>query len=375
MKIVADSHIPYLNDYFGACGELVLRPGRIISPEDVRDADMLLVRSVTHVDSQLLKNSSVKFVGSVTAGADHLDTTWMDEAGIAWSVAVGFNAPPVADYVLSVIAALQRKQVLSQDEIKATVIGVGNVGRLVVERLKWLGVDVTLCDPIRAELENDFVSVSLDAIADQDIILLHVPLIKSGDHATYHFIDKHFLQRQKPECVLLNASRGSVIDTGDLIEFGTHLYWCFDVWEHEPKINKAILERAMIATPHIAGYSVQSKMRGTKMIHDIACEKGLISSRLPAPIDMPHQHVRFAGGNHHWQDVALGVFNPIVMTAMMRAMLLPSDDYGHLFDEMRVQFNYRHELAYTSIDEYCLVERDLELVRRLGVNQYNGSPC
>ncbi len=368
MKIVADSHIPCLNEYFGACGELVLKPGRIITADDVRDAEILLVRSVTHVDRKLLEHSRVRFVGSVTAGADHLDAKWMADAGIIWRVAVGFNAPPVADYVLSVIAALERKQVLMPGKINAAVIGVGNVGKLVADRLALLGANVTLCDPLRAEAESDFVSVPIEELSGQDVILLHVPLIKTGKYATYHFIDKAFLKRQKPECVLINASRGSVINTSDLLEHGTHLYWCFDVWEHEPKINKSILERAMIATPHIAGYSVQSKMRGTKMIHDFAVEAGLIDTQRSVPIDLPHQHITFAGGQHHWQDVVLGVFNPIVMTAMMRTMLLPAEDYDHRFDEMRVQFNYRHELAYTSIDSHCLVDSDGELIRKLGVN-------
>lgn len=367
MKIVADSHIPFLSDYFSSCGELILKPGRIITADDVRDADMLLVRSVTHVDQQLLQGSQVRFVGSVTAGADHLDTEWMDKAGIVWCNAVGFNAPPVADYILSVIAALQRKQVLPEKKIRAAVIGVGNVGQLVVERLKLLGVEVTCCDPIRAQREADFAAVPLDAVADQDVILLHVPLTRAGDFPTHHFIGKHFLRRQKPECVLINASRGSVIHFQDLVEHGRHLYWCFDVWEHEPKINKAVLERAMIATPHIAGYSVQSKIRGTNMIYEMACAKGFIQAQLLPPVVMPHQHLTFAGAGHHWQDVVLGAFNPILMTAMMRSLLLPSEEYGHLFDEMRIQFNYRHELAYTSIDPNYLVDEDIALIQHLGV--------
>ncbi len=118
MKIIADANIPFINEYFGAYGELVLEPGRAITHSDVKDADMLLVRSITHVDKTLLADTSVKFVGSVTAGADHLDTNWLDEAGIAWSVATGFNAPPVADYVVSVIAAMQMKQLLPSRKIQ-----------------------------------------------------------------------------------------------------------------------------------------------------------------------------------------------------------------------------------------------------------------
>lgn len=372
MKIVADSHIPYVTEYFGAYGDLILRGGRTISPADVEDADVLLVRSVTPVDEKLLANSRVKFVGSVTAGADHLDTKWLEQAGIIWSVAVGFNAPPVADYVVSVIAALQRKSLLTTDTSagrrpKAAVIGVGNVGRLVVQRLNALDFDLTLCDPIRTEKEENFFSEPLEALSDLDLISLHVPLAKTGPHPTYHFLGKDFFQRQKPGCVLLNASRGSIIDFAALLQYGTHLHWCFDVWEHEPKIDKTILSKALLATPHIAGYSLQSKIRGIEMIYRIACEKKVIEPQSIPPLTMPIQQLGFTG-SHHWQDIALDVFNPLIITAMMRTILLPAEDYGHLFDEMRNQFNYRHEFQYTKISEADIPAREKELLLKLGLN-------
>lgn len=372
MKIVADSHIPFVKEYFSAYGELILRGGRTISAADVKEADVLLVRSVTHVDEKLLAGSRIKFVGSVTAGADHLDTKWLEQAGVAWSVAVGFNAPPVADYVVSVVAALQRKRLLAigseEKKPKAAVIGVGNVGRLVVERLKALNFDVLLCDPLRAEREPGFLSVPFDELADVDLISLHVPLAKTGAHPTYHFIDKQFLARQKRGCILLNASRGSVIASKDLLQHGGHLHWCFDVWEHEPKIDKAILEQALLATPHIAGYSVQSKIRGIDMIYRIACEKQIIAPQTLPPLTMPVQKLAFTGGAHHWQDILLGVFNPMILTAMMKTTLFPADDYGHLFDEMRNQFNYRHEFHYTQIVEAEMSETEKNVLMQLGLH-------
>lgn len=367
MKIVADMHIPFIKEYFSPYGELILKPGRAISPADVADADMLLVRSVTHVDQKLLADSRVRFVGSVTAGADHLDTKWLDDNGIDWSVATGFNAPPVADYVVSVIAALQRKRLLGHTPMRAAVIGVGNVGRLVVERLQHLNFEITLCDPVRAEKESDFVSTPMQALSDMDLISLHVPLTKSGAHATHHFINQAFLQQQKTGCVLVNASRGAVIDTHALLTYGKHLRWCLDVWEHEPRIDKALLEQALLATPHIAGYSVQSKIRGIDMIYRIACEKNLITPLLLSPIAMPHQELTFAGHEHHWQDLVLGVFNPIIITAMMRELLIPVADYGHCFDEMRNQFNYRHEFGYTQIAGVTVPAADEKVLETLGL--------
>lgn len=366
MKIVADSHIPFIRNYFDGYGELVLKAGRAISNADLIDADILIVRSITHVNKELLENTKVKFVGSVTAGFDHLDTKYMDEQGILWSVAIGFNAPPVADYVMSVIAVLQDKGWLAQEKIKAAVIGVGSVGRLVVERLKLLNIEVILCDPVRAANEPDFVSTELADIHDVDLITLHVPLTKSGEYPTHHFINKDFLLKQKPDCVLLNASRGSVIHSKDLLEYGKHLRWCFDVWEHEPDINKKILENTLIATPHIAGYSVQGKIRGIDMIYHIACDTKMIEMKPITPILMPRQRLDFSGQSH-WQDIVLGVFNPMVITTMMRTLLLSDEDDGEHFDEMRNQFNYRYELAYTSITNVDVSVEDAILLEKLGV--------
>lgn len=367
MKIVADSHIPFIKEYFGGYGELVLKPGRAISHRDVKEADILLVRSITSVDEKLLANTRVRFVGSVTAGADHLDVKCLDQAGIAHSVAAGFNAPPVADYVATIVAALQRKGLLLHKPIKAAVIGVGNAGRLVVERLKQLNIDVVLCDPLRAETEEAFISTPIEALSDLDLISLHVPLCRAGSHPTYHLIEQKFLQRQKLGCILLNASRGSVIDSQALLQSGAHLHWCFDVWEHEPKIDKTILEQAFISTPHIAGYSVQSKIRGIDMIYRIACERKFIEPKSISPIKIPHQELAFAGSKHHWQDIVLGIFNPLVMTAMMQATILPAEEHGVFFDELRNKFNYRHEFAFTKITSVELLDEDREMLTRLGI--------
>lgn len=365
MKIVADSHIPFVHDYFGTYGDLILVPGRAMTHAHVKDADILLVRSITHVDEKLLANTNVKFVGSVTAGADHLDTKWLEKAGIPFSVAAGFNAPPVADYVVSVIAALESKDKTKRK--KAAVIGVGNVGRLVAEKLKLLNFDVILCDPIRADQEENFISTPLNEIADVDLISLHVPLIKQGKYSTLHFIDKDFLSRQKTGCILLNASRGAIIHFSELMQHGRHLRWCFDVWEHEPKIDKTILEQALIATPHIAGYSVQSKIRGINMIYRIACQKKIIAAQSISPVFMQDQTLQFSLNDYRWYDILLGVFNPLVMTAMMRTILLPAVDYGPLFDEMRNQFNYRYEFAYTKIVNANIPGQDAELLTTLGL--------
>jgi len=367
MRIIADSHIPYLKDYFAGYGDLILKPGRLITQADTKNADILLVRSITPVDAQLLKDSTVNFVGSVTAGADHLDTKWLDEVGIRYSVASGFNAPPVADYIISVMAALIKKDLLPKSTFKVGVIGIGNVGRLVVDRLKLFDCDIFLCDPLRAQKEQDFTSVDLDDLSDLDLISLHVPLVRGGDNPTYHFINKAFLQRQKPGCILLNASRGAVINSDDLLQYGAHLNWCFDVFEKEPGINQTILAKSLIATPHIAGYSRQSKIRGVDMIYRIACEQGIITPKAINPIEMPQQTLRFAAKTPTWEDIVLGIFNPLLITTMMRSTLLNATEHGPLFDEMRNQFNYRYEFAYTKVSSYQLAAKDQLFLEKLGM--------
>jgi erythronate-4-phosphate dehydrogenase len=321
MKIVADSHIPFIREYFAAEGELLLKPGRAISPADVKEADILLVRSITQVNASLLAGSRVQFVGTVTAGADHLDTEWLSQAGIFYACARGFNAPPVADYVLSVIAALQQKSLLAKQDLKVAVIGVGCAGGEVLKRLGQLQMEVICSDPLRAEQEADFYSLPLSEIEDVDCISLHVPLTKTGAFPTHHFIDRVFLERQKPGAVLLNASRGQVLHAEDLLHYGKHLRWCFDVWPREPHIDPALLNHASIATPHIAGYSLQSKMRGIEMIYQIACEKNLIPHRIKPTGSMPVRRLVLTT-EQSWQAVVLAVFDPLRMTAELRRALL-----------------------------------------------------
>lgn len=367
MKIVADAHIPFVENYFAKAGELILKPGRAITANDVKEADMLLVRSITPVNAALLEKSNVKFVGSVTAGLDHLDLDWLQKNNIAVRSAAGFNAPPVADYVVSVIAALERKGLFLRQHKRAAVIGVGNVGRLVAERLRLLGVDVVLCDPLRGENEIDFVSTPLNELAELDLISLHVPLTHDGAYPTHHMINDKFLRRQKTGCILMNASRGAVIDTAAFMRSGMHLHACFDVWEHEPRIDKEVLQTVLIATPHIAGYSVQSKMRGVEMIFDAACELHLIDKSNATPVAHPTQTLQFAGKNHHWQDIILGIFNPMIMTAMMRELLLTLPDTHDAFDRLRHEFTYRHEFAYTEINDVELAQADKVLLEKMGV--------
>lgn len=370
MKIVADDQIYYVKDYFANVGNLILKAGRKITKDDLKDADILLVRSITRVDAALLSGTQVKFVGSITAGVDHLDVDWLNQANIAWFVASGFNAPPVADYVVSVIAALRKEHFISSKP-RAAVIGVGHVGRLVAKRLQSLSFDLILCDPLRAMKEEGFVSTPLEEVADLDFISIHVPLTKkANEFPTEHSIAKTFMERQKKGCIILNASRGAVIDSKALLQYGEHLGWCLDVWEGEPHINKIILKRALIATPHIAGYSIQSKIRGIDMIYRELCKRQIIAAQSITPKSMPEEIIDFAGNKLTWEDIVLGIFNPLSLSYHMKQKLLhtiDNDDDGKAFDQMRNEFNYRNEFAFTKVKSFYVAESDKKIVEELGI--------
>lgn len=351
MKIVADENIPLVEYYFQAYGEVLLKPGRDIQAEDVVNADILLVRSVTPVNQALLQNSTVTFVGSATIGCDHIDTNWLKQAGIQWAIAKGCNAVAVVEYVLSVVAALQRAGRLGEKKLRAGVIGVGDIGARVVSQLTLLGFDVLLHDPIRAAQDENFVSVPLTEFRDLDFISLHTPLTFYGEYPTYHMIAKKFFQQQKKNGILLNTSRGSVIDFSALKQYGSHLIWCLDVWENEPIIDLDILQATEIATPHIAGYSVQGKYRGIEMIYQAAVRQKIIPDLHIPPIVYPRKSLGFSEEKKSWQDILLQIYDPLITSREMKEALLHQTA---TFDDLRKGFVDRYETAYIDGAEFYL---------------------
>ncbi len=357
MKIVADENIPLIEHYFKGYGQLFLKPGRDINAADLQDADMLLVRSVTKVNQALLSGSSVKFVGSSTSGADHMDTDWLDVQGIQWSVASGCNAIAVAEYVVCVIAALQKMHYLADKKIRAAVVGVGTIGKQVAEKFALLGFEVVLCDPLR----TDIVSTEFAELTDLDIISFHTPLTHTGPFPTYHLVQKSFLQKQKPQCVLLNAGRGSVFSFEDLKQEGQSLIWCLDVFENEPYVDPLVLQQARIATPHIAGYSLQSKYRGIEMIYQAAVQQKVITPHALPPMIYPTRAlaVDFA---QDWRDVVLSIFDPVSATLEMRETL-KKNPAG--FDSLRKKFTDRYEFSFIELKKMNMPESEKQLLQKL----------
>lgn len=361
MKIVADENILLVEHYFAEAGECILKPGREITRSDLIDADILLVRSVTEVNERLLRNTAVKFVGSTTTGSDHLDIDYLNSQGISWSIAKGCNAIAVVEYVLSVLASLYKQSFLSKKTQRAAVIGVGQIGSLVSAKLKLLGFEVLECDPFRSQVYKQFSSVTLDDISEVDFVTLHTPLTKTGLYPTFHMIDKQFLQRQKKGCILLNSGRGSVINFEDLKKYGTNLHWCLDVWENEPHIDLAVLEKSCLATPHIAGYSLQSKFRGIEMIYEVAIQQNIIPDRSIQSL-YPKKLLTLNENVHNWKDLFLLIYDPYATTQLMKETLHANKDS---FDVLRKNFLERYESHYIEFENLHLAEEELKLFKQL----------
>ncbi|SDS49468.1 4-phosphoerythronate dehydrogenase [Halopseudomonas xinjiangensis] len=274
MHIVADENIPLVDAFFSDLGRITRLPGRRIDGHALQDADVLLVRSVTPVAAATLAGTPVRFVGTCTIGTDHLDLAGLAAAGIKTASAPGCNARGVVEYVLSCLLVLSERTGRDWRKLTVGVVGVGEVGGRLVATLEALDVHVLRCDPPRAEqAEQGFVS--LDELIDQaDVISLHVPLEVTGRHATRHLLDTARLDRLRPGAWLINSSRGPVVDNlalRQVLEARGDLQVVLDVWEHEPDVDIDLAVRCVLATPHIAGYSLDGKLRGTEQIYRELC--------------------------------------------------------------------------------------------------------
>ena len=263
MKIVCDDKIPFLRGVFEPYAEVVYLPGAAITSSDVRDADALVTRTRTRCDRALLEGSSVRVIASATIGYDHIDTAWCSEHRIEWANAPGCNSGSVAQYISSVLVVLASRFDLDLGNMTLGIVGVGHVGSKVARVAQALGMRVLLNDPPRALAEGSDGFVSLEeVIAGSDIITLHVPLSDS----TRYLFDASRLSEMRPDQILINTSRGEVV-CGDALKEalrnGRLKAAVLDVWEHEPDIDPELAQLVEIATPHIAGYSLDGKAAGT----------------------------------------------------------------------------------------------------------------
>lgn len=272
MKLVIDANIPAADVCFGSFGNLQRLPGREISSVDIADTDVLIVRSITQVDEAFLGQSQVRFIGTCTIGTDHIDRDLLAQRGIGFANAPGCNAEAVVDYVLSSLLTLSEREMRPLLERTVGIVGVGNVGCRLHQRLQALGVTTLLCDPPRAEQEGEEGFASLDTlITSCDVLCLHTPLVLEGPHATYQLLNAQRINELAPGTILLNAGRGDCVDGLALRSRLTgkgDLTAVLDVWENEPSIDAGLRDLVALATPHIAGHSLDGKLRGTWMIQE-----------------------------------------------------------------------------------------------------------
>lgn len=269
IKIVADHKIPFLKGALEGVADVHYLPGNQISKSDLKDADGLITRTRTRCDKHLLEGTGISVIASATIGYDHIDAAYCDAAGITWTNAPGCNSSSVQQYVVSTLLYLASQRKLDLRAMTLGVIGVGNVGKKVKSAGEALGMKVLLNDPPRAREEGEDEFVSLDALLKgADILSLHVPLNRGGSDNTYHLVDRDFIMQARKGAILINSSRGAVVDEKALLDGMNDSIFSelvLDVFEHEPVIDQKLLNGLSLATPHIAGYSLDGKANGTAM--------------------------------------------------------------------------------------------------------------
>ena len=272
-RITVDENIANAEEVFSSLGEVKLLPGRNITSEILKDSDALIVRSITKVDEKLLKGTKIKFVGTATIGSDHIDIEYLRKHNIAFSDAKGCNAEAVKEYVFTAITEVLNQKKLSYKNLSLGIIGVGNIGSKIADCAKVLGMKTIYNDPPLKRKTGNEIFKELDEVLKTDIISLHVPLNKEGIDKTVHLLDYEMLDKLKDGTILINSSRGSVIDNEALEKTinKKNLTIVLDVWENEPEINPSLLKKVFIGTPHVAGYSYEGKINGTMMIYTSLC--------------------------------------------------------------------------------------------------------
>ena len=268
-QVIIDKGIPFLEGVFPPEIDVRYLSPEEITPEAVRYADALFVRTRTQINKGLLHGSNVRFVATATIGFDHIDQDFCREAGIHWVSCPGCNAQAVCDYVEEAIAYLRPQQ----SQLTIGVVGYGHVGKLVAQMAQRRGYQVLLSDPPLG------IGMSLEELAPHcDVITFHTPLTREGEHPTYHLCDANILRLCKPNTLLINAARGGVIDEQALLstlntQRSTLNYTtAIDCWENEPNLNQELLKKVDLASFHIAGYSIQGKMNASEMCLRAFCE-------------------------------------------------------------------------------------------------------
>lgn len=332
LNVIVEKHVPFLAGLLEPYANVTYLDTDEITPEAIKDAHALIIRSRTKCDKNLLEGSKVSFIVTATVGMDHIDLDYCRSRGIAAVNAPGCNAPAVAQYVMTVVTQLANRPL---EQYTIGIVGVGNIGRIVARWAEGLGMDVLLCDPPRQAKEGGDHWVDLDTIAEKcDIITFHTPLTHQGEpYPTYHIADKAFFEKCKRTPLIINAARGPVTDTSalkDALRSGQVAAAAIDCWENEPDIDRELLDLAAIATTHIAGWSHEGKVRASQMALDALTaffylpRISLVNANVPAPAKTVTQ------------NTLIQSFNPLRLTVALKQN--PGD-----FEKQRNSYSYRNE--------------------------------
>ena len=348
MKIIADENIIFVDEAFSGLGDVHLYSGRDITNKILKDADVLLVRSVTDVNANLLEGTNVKFVGTATIGTDHIDTEYLSEKGIFFTDARGCNSDAVAEYVFTALFNISNEQNFTLKGKSIGVVGVGNIGSRIVRLAGALGMNVLQNDPPLKRKTGNKQFLELKELMNVDIITFHVPLNMEGEDRTYHLFDYEKINSLNDGAIIINASRGPVIENSPLEQligekkFTTVL----DVWENEPEINMNLLQKIKFGSPHIAGYSFEGKINGTVILYNALCgflnKKNVWSPKIP-PAE--NSLIRIDGNSFPEKELFKAIHHVYDISSDDKNIrgILNSGNPGKFFDKLRKEYNLRRE--------------------------------
>jgi erythronate-4-phosphate dehydrogenase len=358
MKIFYDENMPFAKEFFGELGQLQPFVGRELTAQQVQDADVLLVRSITKVNQALLANNeNCQFIGTATIGVDHIDQGYLKERNITFSSAPGCNAISVAEYVVSSLVVLAERYLIDIFSLTVGIVGGGNTGTRLSEKLSALGIKHLLCDPLlEASQKNNSIDQrsysSLDEVLTCDVISLHVPIVESGEHPTFHLLNEERLKQLNEKQILINACRGEVIDNQALLEMkkqGHGLKLVLDVWENEPNILHELIEHTEISSAHIAGYSLEGKARGSEMLYQALCQQ------LAIPVDkklsdfLPSASITEVEINQSFDQILLNQLVKMVYDVRRDDGIFRQTILSHGFDHIRKTYPARREFSSVKI--------------------------
>ena len=362
MKIIADKNIPYLKGVAESFGDITYLDGAAFTNETIKDADTLIVRTVTRFDEALLRNTNVKLICSATIGYDHIDTNYCDAHNITWQNAPGCNSGSVMQYVISSLIIISREKGFDLKEKIIGIVGVGNVGKKVARACEILGMKVLLNDPPRQKQEGTNGFTDLETIkTEADIITFHTPLAKDGEYKTYHLADEAFFSSLSKKPIIINSARGSIIDTQAIknaIKEKEISGAIIDCWENEPTIDTEYMSLADIATPHIAGYSADGKANASRMsleavVGFYGLNKAPISKiSVPEPVKPIIDLNKCGETGNRIYDAILATYNPIEDHHKLKA-------YPSIFKQLRNEYPLRREYFAYKVKNATIEEQDI----------------